>query len=69
LQVFSVSVGQLCNLERLFGVVQVRVLVRCIKIGRAASEAGGNRVSGTISFTECSSGTTKKLSRGVRGLS
>ena len=57
--------GQLCNLERSFGVVQVRVLVRCIKMGRAASEAGGNRVWGTISLTECGSGITQKLPCGV----
>jgi len=57
--------GQLCNLERLFVVVQVRVLVRCIEIGRAASGAGGNRVWGTMSFTECNSGITQKLPCGV----
>jgi hypothetical protein len=55
----------LCNLERVFGVVRVRVLVRCIKIGRSASEAGGNGVWGTVSLTECNSGTTKKLSCAV----
>ena len=62
---FRLQVGQLCNLERLFGVAQVRVLVRCIHIGRAASEAGGNKVWGTIWLTVCTSGTTQKLSCGV----